>query len=117
MTPETFSQFREAHPECALLVLSDTRSGTVLVSDGALAYPQEYLDTISATARETLKTSGAQRSWAVFLAPNGVHLFQRVAQLGNVALTCLITPGADVDTMHEHLAAFSRTLDPWEAAA
>ena len=117
MTPETFLHFRETHPECALLVLSDTRSGTVLAADGALAYPQEYLDAMSAMARANLVCTGKHRTWAIFLSPGGTHLFQRVQHLGAAALTCLTTPDADIDDMLEHLAAFARTLDRWEAAA
>ena len=117
MTPEAFQHFRTAQPDCALLVLSDTRSGTVLAADGALAYPQEYLDGISATARAALNAPGGERPWAVFVGPNGAQLFQRVPHLGDVALTCLIPPETDVDMLLQELSAFARTLDPWEAAA
>lgn len=117
MTPETFQHFRAAQADCALLVLSDTRSGTVLAADGALAYPQEYLDAISATARSALRAPGSVRSWAVFVGPNGAQLFQRVPHLGDVALTCLVPPDANIDVMLREMSAFARTLDPWEAAA
>lgn len=117
MTPNTFPDFRAAHPDCALLVLSDIRSGTVLAADGVLAYPQEYLDAISASAREVMAGSGARRDWALFMTPNGIRAFRAVPHLGDVALTCLMAPGADVDAMLTRLDALAERIEPWEAAA
>ncbi|MEJ6388025.1 hypothetical protein [Gymnodinialimonas ulvae] len=117
MTPNTFPDFRAAHPDCALLVLSDIRSRTVLAADGALAYPQEYLDAISTSAFEIMAQSATRRTWALFLTPNGIRAFRAVPHLGNVALTCLMSPDADVDIMLAQLDTLAQGIEPWEAAA
>ena len=111
------SDFRVAYPDCALLVLSDIRSGTVLAADGALTYPQEYLDAVSASASALLQAKHPPAPHAVFYAPSSLRLVLHLPHLGDIALTCLTHPSADAPAMMAALTTFAETLDPAEAAA
>lgn len=110
MALDAFRDFRASHPACAQLTLSDARSGTVLAAEGALAYPQEYLDAISSAARDALNLAGPSGSHALFHSPHGARLFFRVPQMGDAALTCLAHPDADLEDLILALSDLAATL-------
>lgn len=98
MTPAALSQFRAQLPDCELAVYADIGSGTVLSSDGALRYPQEYLDALCACAAELFQP-GADDSASdhvMFMNATGSRLFFRSKEEPNEALCCICAPDVDL---------------------
>ena len=75
MTPNELSQFRSRLPHCELAVYADIRSRLVLATDGALRYPQEYLDALCACAAQLFEGipdyAGQAVEQVLFLGPTG----------------------------------------------
>jgi len=103
MTPQALKAFRIRVPDCELAVYADLGSGTVLGADGALRYPQEYLDALCACAA-TLFQSAPQDGFepvehVLFLGPTGGRGFFRRLDEPNEALCCICAPGTAADRL------------------
>ena len=113
MTPQTLADLRSRLPDCDLAVYVDIRSRTVLGADGALRYPQEYLDAVCSAAAQLLVDpavlNGSDPSHVLVQGPTGCRAFLRVPDEPGEALCCLTGPGADlaalVRTCHAALSA------------
>lgn len=106
MTPQALKAFRLRVPDCELAVYADLGSGTVLGADGALRYPQEYVDALCASAAALFAAApeGAQpdgRTASVdhvlVQGPAGCRGFFRRLDEPGEALCCICAPA--VDTM------------------
>jgi len=98
MTPQALRKFRAGLPDCELAVYADLGSRTVLGADGALRYPQEYLDALCLGAAMLFETAAAAADPAdhVFvLGPTGSRGFFRNPDAPNEALCCICRPDAD----------------------
>ncbi len=109
--------YRAAHPQCVLLMLSDLRSGTVLAADGALAYPQENLDALSALTRDAFDMAGLATDYVALQTPQATRIFKKVPQLGSVALTCVCNPYADIAELLAGMHRFAGSMEIPEIAA
>lgn len=100
MTPNELSQFRSRLPHCELAVYADIRSRLVLATDGALRYPQEYLDALCACAAQLFEGipdyAGQAVEQVLFLGPTGGRAFFRAESQPDEALCCIFGPGAGV---------------------
>jgi len=117
MTPKALAEFRTRLPECELAVYADIRSGTVLLKDGVLRYPQEYLDALCECAgllfRENPEFDGAPTDPILFFGPTGGRAFFRAPDDPSEALCCIIGVGTDVSALLREGRAL---LAPQEAA-
>lgn len=105
MTPKALQQFRARLPDCELALYADIRSGTVLLKDGVLRYPQEYLDALCACAallyRDSPEFDGAVADPILFFGPTGGRAFFRAPDDPSEALCCICGPGTDVSVLLE----------------
>ena len=117
MTPNEIRTFRMTHHDCALLMLSDTLSGTVLAADSGLAYPQEYLDAICLQSGQLLQLAGPAAAIAAFHGPTGTRLVVRLPGHDAIALTCVVGPDTDTKPLLAALHALAETLAAEKVAA
>ena len=98
MTPRALSEFRAKLPDCELAVYADIGSGTVLSADGALRYPQEYLDALCACAAELFSEDASEQDsdHVMFMSATGSRAWFRSANVPNEALCCICAPGVDL---------------------
>lgn len=100
MTPKALAEFRAGLPECELAVYADIRSGTVLLKDGVLRYPQEYLDALCSCAamlfRDNPEFDGAAADPILFFGPTGGRAFFRAPDDPTEALCCICGSGTDI---------------------
>lgn len=103
MTPKALADFRERLPDCELAVYADIGSGTVLLSNGTLRYPQEYLDALCECAaqlfRQGVEFEGASADPILFFGPTGGRAFFRSPQDPSEALCCICGPATDVSRL------------------
>ncbi len=103
MTPKALEEFRAKLPECELAVYADIRSGTVLLKDGILRYPQEYLDALCECAaqlfRDDPEFDGATADPILFFGPTGGRAFFRTPDEPSEALCCICGSEVDVATL------------------
>lgn len=97
MTPQALKAFRIRVPDCELAVYADLGSGTVLGADGALRYPQEYLDALCAGAAVLFDAAPGNGEGPVehvlFQGPTGSRGFFRRLDEPQEALCCICAPG------------------------
>ncbi|KAB2886447.1 MAG: hypothetical protein F9K34_02255 [Albidovulum sp.] len=117
MTPSALNAFRRKLTDCELAVYVDLESRTVLSSDGALHFPQEYLDALCACAADLL-ASGPKREGPVehvlFLSPTGSRMFFRNLAEPNEALCCICAAEVAVGTLIDTARAALAGEDPAE---
>ena len=105
MTPSALHTFRNSLTDCDVAAYVDLGSRTVLSSDGALNYAQEYLDALCASAADLFATAPSDESGLVenvlFFSPTGSRFFVRNPAEPNEALCCICAPDADVDQLIE----------------
>ncbi|MEM6609804.1 MAG: hypothetical protein AAF689_14645 [Pseudomonadota bacterium] len=113
MTPEALADFRAQLPQCELAVYADIRSGTVLLTDGALRYPQEYLDALSECAAQLFAEAPAFDDHVIdpvlIFGPTGGRAFFCSSVDPSEALCCLFGTGADITKL---LAAGRALVSP-----
>lgn len=118
MTPKALAEFRARVPACELAVYADIRSGTVLLSDGILRYPQEYLDALSACAALLFRSNPSFDEAAVdpilFFGPTGGRAFFRAPDDPTEALCLICGKTTDITALLAEGRAF---LAPDEATA
>ncbi len=108
MTPSALNAFRSTLADCELAAYVDLGSRTVLSSDGALHYPQEYLDALCASAADLFEATpkaGGQVEHVLFLSPTGSRGFFRTVSDPNEALCCICSAEVCVDTLIENARA------------
>lgn len=92
MTPHALNAFRSRVAECELAVYVDLHSRTVLSSDGALQFPQEYLDALCACAADLFAAApegAGPVEHVLFVSPTGSRSFFRNPADPNEALCCI----------------------------
>ena len=102
MTPSALNEFRSRLADCELAAYVDLRSRTVLSSDGALHYPQEYLDALCASAADVFEAApngDGPVEHVLFLSPTGSRGFFRNLSDPNEALCCICSAEVRVDTL------------------
>ena len=108
MTPTALNAFRRKLADCELAVYVDLQSCTVLSSDGALRFPQEYLDVICACAADLFEAApeaAGPVEHVLFFSPTGSRSFFRNVADPNEALCCICSADADVKTLIENARA------------
>ncbi|MBF9035443.1 hypothetical protein HKCCE2091_14445 [Rhodobacterales bacterium HKCCE2091] len=109
MTPRALSEFRSRLPGCDLVVYADIASRTVLASDGALRYPQEYLDALCLSAAELLAPGsglgGEPAAEVLFLTETGARAFFRAPDATGESLCCICAPEIDVTDLRREARA------------
>jgi len=108
MTPSALNAFRRKVAGCELAVYVDLDSRTVLSSDGALHFPQEYLDVLCACAAdlfEVAPTGEGAAEHVQFLSPTGSRSFFRNLTDPNEALCCICAAEVAVETLIESARA------------
>lgn len=105
MTPQALAEFRAKLPACELAVYADIRSGTVLLTDGVLRYPQEYLDALCECAAQLFRGDpefdGAKADPILFFGPTGGRAFFRAPDDPTEALCCICGSDTDVSVLLE----------------
>lgn len=100
MTPKALAEFRDQLPDCELVVYADIGSGTVLLRDGALRYPQEYLDALCSCAAQIFRGGpsydGVALDPVLFFGPTGGRAFFQSSADPSAALCCIVGPDVDV---------------------
>lgn len=103
MTPHDLKAFRTGTPACELAVYADIGSRTVLGSDSALRYPQEYLDALCGCAADLFDAAPADGAapvdHVIFLSPTGGRAFVRNATEPDEVLCCLCSPDVAADRL------------------
>ena len=102
MTPSALNAFRRTLVDCELAAYVDLGSRTVLSSDGALHYPQEYLDALCASAADLFDAAPNAEGpveHVLFLSPTGSRGFFRDVSDPNEALCCICTAEVNVETL------------------
>lgn len=108
MTPDALNAFRRKLADCELAVYVDLQSCTVLSSDGALHFPQEYLDvlcTCAADLFEAAPNDAGPVEHMLFFSPTGSRSFFRTLSDPNEALCCICAADTDVETLIENARA------------
>lgn len=108
MTPSALNAFRSTLADCELAVYVDLGSRTVLSSDGALHYPQEYLDVLCACAADLFDAAPKGEEpveHVLFASPTGSRGFFRNPAEPNEALCCICAAEVGVDTLVENARA------------
>lgn len=105
MTPKALAEFRARLPACELAVYADIRSGTVLLKDGVLRYPQEYLDALCECAallfRDNPEFDGTAADPIFFFGPTGGRAFFRAPDDPTEALCCICGSDTDISVLLE----------------
>ncbi|MEM9318840.1 MAG: hypothetical protein AAGA70_07505 [Pseudomonadota bacterium] len=100
MTSVDLADFRAQLPQCELAVYADIGSGTVLLTDGSLRYPQEYLDALCECAAQLFRGDPAFDGQAtdpiMVFGPTGGRVFFRAPSDPTEALCCICGPETDV---------------------
>ncbi|MEM9757164.1 MAG: hypothetical protein AAF914_14270 [Pseudomonadota bacterium] len=103
MTPHRLADFRTSVPACELAVYADIATRTVLLADGALRYPQEYLDALCECAAQLFEGGidfdGDPIDPIVFFGPTGGRVFLRAPEEQGEALCCICGADADVTAL------------------
>jgi hypothetical protein len=108
MTPSALNAFRRTLADCELAAYVDLGSRTVLSSDGALQYPQEYLEALCASAAalfEAAPKGEGPVEHVLFLSPTGSRGFFRDFTDPNEALCCICTAEVCVETLIKNARA------------
>ncbi|SPH18236.1 hypothetical protein DEA8626_01768 [Defluviimonas aquaemixtae] len=108
MTPSALNAFRRKLTDCELAVYVDLRSCTVLSYDGALHFPQEYLDVLCACAADLFEAAPKDAGpveHVLFFSPTGGRSFFRTLADPNEALCCMCAADTDVETLIESARA------------
>lgn len=117
MTPSALRAFRRRLPDCELAAYVDLRSRTVLGWDGALHFPQEYLDVLCACAAhlfDSAPVAGGPVDHVLFLSPTGSRAFFRNPADPNEALCCIGAADVAVATLIETARGALGGEDPAE---
>jgi hypothetical protein len=108
MTPNALNAFRSTLADCELAAYVDLEARTVLSSDGALHYPQEYLDVLCACAADLFEVAPKSEGpveHVLFLSPTGSRGFFRNLADPNEALCCICTAEVGVEVLIENARA------------
>ncbi len=108
MTPNALNAFRRAVADCELAVYVDLGSRTVLSSDGALHYPQEYLDALCASAASLFAAAPEKEGpveHVLFVSPTGSRGFFRNLADPSEALCCICAAEVDTQSLIEKARA------------
>ncbi len=102
MTPSALNAFRKKLADCDLAVYVDLGSRTVLSSDGALHYPQEFLDALGASAADLFEAAPKVErpvEHVLFLSPTGCRGFFRGPSDPNEALCCICSAEVSMEQL------------------
>ncbi len=108
MTPTALNAFRRKVTDCELAIYVDLDSRTVLSSDGALHFPQEYLDALCRCAADLFDAAPkgeGQVDHVLFMSPTGSRSFFRNLAEPNEALCCMCAAEVAVETLIENARA------------
>ncbi|MDA5092849.1 hypothetical protein O2N63_01975 [Aliiroseovarius sp. KMU-50] len=108
MTPTALNAFRNTLADCELAVYVDLGSRTVLSSDGALHYPQEYLDVLCTCAADLFDAAPKGEEpveHVLFLSPTGSRGFFRNLADPCEALCCICSAEVGFERLIENARA------------
>ncbi|MEJ6391885.1 hypothetical protein V8J82_01375 [Gymnodinialimonas sp. 2305UL16-5] len=94
MQAADLSRLRARLPACELAAYVDIGAGTVLASDGALTYPQEYLDVLRDCAALVFSVPNDDGIFdhAMVQTPTGSRVFIRDPNAPDLVICCICAP-------------------------